>query len=95
MAIKVQLVLFCMAFIALLALSECNESSIGETSSEQSNVVESLRVRGDVVKVWGSKLTFCSEQCAVTHQRQQCWCCAINQECWPTQQECHKVCDPK
>ncbi|CAL8998578.1 unnamed protein product [Prunus brigantina] len=34
MAIKVQLVLFCMAFIALLALSECNESSIGKTSSK-------------------------------------------------------------
>ncbi|KAL6273833.1 hypothetical protein ACE6H2_024525 [Prunus campanulata] len=94
MAIKVQLVLFCIVFVAHLALTECNESSIGETSSMQSNVVESLRVRGDVVKVWGSKLTFCSEQCSQTQGR-QCWCCAISQDCWPTQQECHQVCDPK
>ncbi|PQP92493.1 hypothetical protein Pyn_24912 [Prunus yedoensis var. nudiflora] len=51
MAMKVQLVLFCMVFISLLALSECNESSIGETSTMQSNVVESLRVKNNVHKL--------------------------------------------
>ncbi|TQD70752.1 hypothetical protein C1H46_043719 [Malus baccata] len=91
MAIKLQLVLFCMVFIALLALAQCDEG-IGISSNKKDIVVENLRVKGD-----GENLTFCSQETCSSGTgsgTKICFCCAFFTMCWDTLEECKAKCHP-
>ncbi|KAK9948745.1 hypothetical protein M0R45_004309 [Rubus argutus] len=105
-SIKVQSALFCIVFIAILALTECSESSIGEkennniTSATSSNsskiVVDNLRVRGDYDHVKDFRpredIQFCSKECNPT---KPCWCCdrrGRESQCFSKNNDCLLYC---
>ncbi|KAI5319278.1 hypothetical protein PRUPE_7G129400 [Prunus persica] len=82
MAIKVQLVLFCIVFVALLALTECKES----------NGVENIMASNDIR---GRKLTFCIQAGKSGPPGSDWWCCAFHRDtCWKTHEACDQGCHP-